>query len=403
MPLYYYRAINSQGQHRTGDWFGASKTHLYQHLQQQKLYLLKCQVVKKSSPYSFFPRKTRLDDLIELCLQLHQMNQVKIPLSEAILLFAGSCQRRHFKSVLLTVYYSLQQGLLLSQACCLYPSIFDMIFIESITLAEKTGDFNHAFKNLETYLHEKKAYQQQLNKALRYPLILLIALLLLLILISGVLFPQLQSQLQHMEAQSTSLASKSLMYSLSILNNYGSYFLVGLISIVIIVLFSYFSSRKFQEFLGKMFFKIPYIGIFKKKLLFNQFTKTLSFLLSAKIDLLGSLEKAAGSVSSKALRKELYKIQHDVKDGLKLSQSLQKCHFVSPLMNRYVQLGEETGNLGPLIQKATDFETKQINNHLQTLLAWIEPSLIIIMGCLLMWIVMATIIPLYDSLSIFEG
>jgi protein transport protein HofC len=156
MPLYHYRAINSQGQYQTGDWFGSSKTHLYQHLQHQKLQLLKCQVIKKSGSYHFFPKKIQLDSLIELCLHLHQMDQVKIPLSEAILLFAESYQGRYFKSILLTIYDSLQQGLLLSQACRLYPAIFDMIFIESIALAEKTGEFGHAFKSLETYLLEKK-------------------------------------------------------------------------------------------------------------------------------------------------------------------------------------------------------------------------------------------------------
>jgi type IV pilus assembly protein PilC len=403
MPLYHYRAINYQGQHRTGDWFGPSKTHLYQYLQRQKLQLLTYQVIKKSGSYRFFLKKIQLDDLIELCLHLHQMDQVKIPLSEAILLFAESYQGQYFKSVLLTIYTSLQQGLLLSQACNLYPYIFDMIFIESIALAEKTGEFGQAFKSLEIYFLEKKTYQQQLKQAIRYPLILLVGLLLLLGLMGGVFLPQFQSQLQHMETQSSSLASKSLIYSISILNDYGIYLLNGLISSFLVGFLLYRFSKKFQEFVDQLFFKIPFVGAFKRKVLFNKFTKTLGLLLNARVDLLSSLEKAINGIHNEALQKELSKIQDDIRAGLKLSQSLQKYTFTSPVLHRYIQLGEETGNLGSLIQKATDFETKQINNYLQTLLAWTAPSLIILIGCLLIWIVMATIIPLYDNLSIFEG
>ena len=155
--------------------------------------------------------------------------------------------------------------------------------------------------------------------------------------------------------------------------------------------------------LDQFFFKIPLIGGFKKRILFNKFIKTLSLLLNAKIDLLKSLEKSKDCHPNQTLREDFFKIYKDVQMGLKLSQALQNYKFISPVALRYIQLGEETGNLGPLLQKATDLQTKQINQSVQTLLAWLEPSLIIVIGCLLIWIVMATILPIYDSLSIFEG
>jgi type II secretory pathway component PulF len=140
----------------------------------------------------------------------------------------------------------------------------------------------------------------------------------------GEFLPQFQSQLQHMETQSSSLASKSLVYSVSILNDYGIYLLSGLIGSLFVGFLLYRFLEKFQEFVDQIFFKIPFLGFFKRKVLFNKFTKTLGLLLNARIDLLSSLEKAINGVPNKALQKELHKIQNDVRTGLKLSQSLQK-------------------------------------------------------------------------------
>lgn len=402
MPLYHYRAINSQGKYHTGDWFGPSKDQLYQHLKDHKLQLLTYQLTKKKF-LSLFYEKVQKDDLIEFCLHLYQLDLVKIPLSESILLFSQTCRGKYFKSVLLTIHDSLQQGLLFSQACKLYPSIFDTIFIESIAIAEKTGEFGTAFKNIEIYLLEQNARQQQFKQAIRYPLILFGGLIVLLGLMGGILLPQFQEQLKEMGAQSSSFASRSLTYIFSFLTNYGLPFLISFSIFVCLIVLLYKTSKNAKTVLDQFFFKIPFIGVFRKRTLFNKFIKTLSILLNAKIDLLKSLEKSKDCHPNQTVRKDYFKIYQDVQKGLKLSQALQNYKFISPVALRYIQLGEETGNLGPLLQKVTDLQTKQINQSVQTLLAWLEPSLIVIMGCLLIWVVMATILPIYDSLSIFEG
>ena len=403
MPLYHYRALNLQGQYHYGDWFGSSKQHLYQHLKQQRLQLLSCQTIKKKGWGNFFLRHVDQDDLVEFCIHMQEMDKAKISLSESILLFAENYTHRCLKSVLVAIYHSLQQGLLLSQACQLYPWVFNSHFVDCLAIAEKTGEFSTAFAQLETYLIKRRNYHQQLKQAIRYPLILMGSLIVILGILGGIFLPQLQTHLEHLGSPSTSLASSSLIKGVNFFTDYGYYISLIFIGSLSIIYCLYKTSQKAQKYWDKIVLKIPVVGTFKKKLFINQFAQTLSLLLNADINLLNSLEKATTAIPNSFLKAKFSKVFKDVQTGTKLSEALKKRHLISPLFGRYIQLGEETGNLGPLIHQAAEADLKNIWRRLNNLLAWAQPILIMFIGGIFIWIVMATILPLYDNLSFLES
>ena len=403
MRLYRYRALNLQGQCQSGDWFGSSKQHLYHHLKQQHLQLLSCQTVRKNGLSSLFLKRVNQEDLIEFCIHMQEMDKAKISLSESILLFAENYTHRGLKSVLTAIYHSLQQGLFLSQACQLYPSVFNPHFVDCLSIAEKTGEFSAAFRQLETYLVKQRNYHQQLKQAIRYPLILMGGLILLLGILGGIFLPHLQTHLQHLGATSPSFAAVSLIKGVNFFKDYGYYIFLGVVGSLSVFYGLYYCSEKVRHWWEKVFLNIPLIGGFKKKLFINQFAQTLGLLLNADVNLLNSLEKATKSVSNSFLKAEFCKVFEDVQSGLKLSEALQTRNLTSPLFYRYIQLGEETGNLGPLIQQAAEADLKNIWRRLNGLLSWMQPVLIMIIGGVFIWIVMATIVPLYDSLSVLES
>ena len=402
MPLFHYRALNPKGQYQEGDWFGASKRHLYHLLKRQNLKLLACKTIKKEGWKAFLSGRISPDDLIEFCLHLAQMDAVKITLSEAILLFAQNHTKRAFKSILYTISDMLQQGFLLSQACRLYPTAFDPIVVESITLAEKTGKFGETFQQLESYLIHKKHQQQKLKQSLRYPLILLVVMLLLMGIMVGVFVPHLQTHLNDINPGIPSIALKTLISSVTFLEFYGSY----IMACVVLGIAGYYGLYQFFSFFRVfndwLVLKIPFIGNFKKSLLMNNFMHTLSLLLNAHIHLLPSLEKAIVTVPNHYIQRQLTRVYEDIQTGSQLSQALKSYDLVSPLLFRLIQLGEETGNLAVLVQQAAACDLEKTWKKIRSLLAWIEPILIIMMGCIMVWVVTATVIPLYSSLAEFE-
>ncbi|RZI46491.1 type II secretion system F family protein [Candidatus Finniella inopinata] len=403
MPLYHYRALNLLGQPCKGDWFGNSKQHLYQHLyqhlRQQNLHLLSCRIIKGTGLRNVYLKGIGPQDLIEFCIHCQEMDKAKISLSDSILLFAENYNHHGLKSVLVAIHHSLQQGLHLSQACQLFPWVFNAHFVDCLMIAEKTGNFSAAFGQLETYLVRQTTYHQQLKQALRYPLVLLGGLVLLLGVMGGVFLPHLQTHLQHGGGASV----VSLIATIDFFKDYGAYIIFGFVTAFVAFCLAHNFSGTFRLKWGNIFLRFPMLGTFKRNLFINQFAQTLGLLINADINLLESLQKSANSVSNDFLKAKFFKVFTDVESGLKLSASLQNRRLASSLIYRYVQLGEETGNLGPLIQQAAEADLKNIWRRLNALLAWIQPVLIMFIGGVLIWIVMATIVPLYDNLSSLEG
>lgn len=407
MPLYHYRALNLQGQPQRGDWFAHSKQDLYHHLKGQHLQLLSCRLVKKTGLYSFFLKRISQEALIEFCIHMQEMDKAKISLSESLVLFAENYPHKGLKSVLTAVCHTVQQGLLLSQACQLYPWVFNHHFVDCLAIAEKSGNFSFAFGHLETYLVKQKNDRHQLKQALRYPLILMAGLIALLSILGGVFLPHLQTHFYHLSQHSNntppSLAAVTLINTVNFLKDYGyDSLLYGVSGLSVVYCLCTFSKRG-RDWWEKFFLKIPLMGTLKKKLFINQFFQTLGLLLNADVTLLNSLEKATASIPNRFLRAEFCKIYKDVQTGSNLSQALHIRGLIPPLFCRYIQLGEQTGALGPLIQQAAEADLKNIWRRLNNLLAWLHPVLIVTIGGIFIWIVMATIVPLYDSLSFLES
>lgn len=404
MPLYYYSALNAEGRTHKSYWFGDSKVFLYKHLKDQNLHLISCRVIKKSGRKTIlFKKNVNLDSLYDFCLHLEEMLRIKITLNEAISLYVKGCRNRVFREALLLINNSLQQGLLFSQACELYPNIFDNIFLESIKISERTGDFNHGFKMLQNYFFKKKEYSQKMKEAIRYPFILLSSLLLLVILMGGIFLPQLTVHLQDFDNFSPSLATTSLIDSVDFFKKYGIHILLWLAILGGGVYYLCKFSKTFDFLFQKLFFKLPVIGSLRKIILVNRFFQSLGLLLHSNIELLIGLKKSINSVENIFLKKQLNLVLNDLQKGQKLSQTLENRNICSPFVLRYIELGEETGNLGFLIQQAVDLDLRQIWQRLQSVLSYAEPILLILMGSILVWVVLAAIVPVYDALSFFEG
>lgn len=402
MPLFHYHALTKHGHSQTGDWFGASAKDLYQHLSQHQLRLLSSRIINTNSNLSFFSKKISLDTLIDFCIHMDQLHKVKMPLPESMLALATTTPSRAFKAILYKLHESVIQGSLLSDACSKHPRVFDSIFIQCLSIAEKTGNLSQAFHDLETHLKWKQTHQQQLKSSLRYPMMLFALLIGLIGFMAVFVTPHLQDFLQILNVNDTPLALKSLVSLCHYLQNYGSISFLFLTGIIFMGIVSCRISLKFRELWQKLYLLIPGLGLLKKRLIITDFIHSLSLLLGQKLELISSIEKSAETIPLLPIRKKLIAIPASIKKGYLLSHACLDTKMFKPLVIRLIQLGEESGNLSILLKETAEFEKRNTLRQLQALLAWTEPFLLIIMGIIMMWIVAATVVPLYDNLAVFD-
>lgn len=402
MILFRYRALNNEGEYETGDWFGTSQKALYSHLQKQNLKLISSKAIQKKSwnPFPIFRIST--GELIDFCIHMEQLDKVKMPLTESIILLASNIHNRPFKAILYDINQSITEGLLLSEACLLHPKIFDSIFVQCISVAEQTGTLGQAFNYLQKHLSWKKEQHTKLKQTLRYPLILSSILMLLMTFMVIFVIPHLEDYLDVLGIKEKPLALKTLITLASMVKNHGIVIFVTLSSLMLGCIIFCKISASFLKMIERFSFSIPGLGRIKKELLIGNFLQTLSILLNQKIDLLLSLEKAVDTIPNQFLKERFSSLSHLIRQGHPLSDALKETKILSPFVIRLTQLGEESGSLGYLLDQTAKIQLRNTLKQLHALLAWTEPVLIIIIGIVMMWIVAATVVPLYDNLALFD-
>ncbi len=402
MPLFHYHALTKQGQSQKGDWFGNSEKDLYQYLNRQQLQLISSRIIKPSSKLLLFSKGVSFDTLIDFCIHMDQLHKIKMPLLESILALAANTPSKAFKAILYKLHHTIIQGSLLSDACSEHPKVFDPIFIQCLSMAEKTGHLSQAFQDIEANLKWKQSQQLQLKASLRYPLILLALLMALIGFMIVFVTPHLQDFLQLLNVNEIPFALKSLLTLCHYLQHYGYLSLILIAGIIFISTVLCKASIKIRELWQKIYLSLPVFGLLSKRLIITDFIHSLSLLLGQKLELISSIERSAETISLIPIQKKLISIPQAIKNGSLLSYACNDTKLFKPLVIRLIQLGEESGNLPNLLKDTAEFEKRNTFRHLQTLLAWTEPFLLIIMGIIMMWIVAATVVPLYDNLAIFD-
>lgn len=400
MPLYLYKAINKEGKRCSGNHFSISKKTLYLELQKDGLRLIS---VKQS--FSYFPsfRKTiPLEDLLDFCVHMEQLDRSGLPIIDAILSLSENTQNARLKSVLFSISHDLHQGLLLSQSMAHHPQIFNSLFIHLIELSEKTGDFSSAFSRVQDYLRWQRDFQNQFSKATRYPTILLGTILVMLGLLANFIMPDLEQYIvSFSNGQQLPFATRALLKTIHLGSYFLQIFLFTLGSCFCFVLIAK-TNRKANLLKSYLSLKIPWIGRLRQQLITSEFLYCFALMSSSGIDLLSSLSKSTDSIPNAWLKLELSKIAKFISSGHKISEAFSKLNEFSPFIIRLIGLGEKTGTLPQLLLQTVDFQLKNNIRKLQSVLTWIEPTLILIAGAIIIWIVTAVMVPLYDNLAVYD-
>ncbi len=400
MPLYLYKAINQDGKRCSGSHFSASNKTLYRELQKDGLRL-----ISSKQSFSFLPffRKTiPLEDLLDFCVHMEQLDRSRLPIIDAILSLSENVENARLKSVLFSISHDLHQGLLLSQSMAHRPQVFNSLFVHLIELGEKTGDFSSAFSRIQDYLRWQRDFQTQLSKATRYPAILFGTILVMLGLLANFIMPDLEQYLISVSnGQQLPLATRALLNTIHLSSCFLQMLLFIMGSYICFVIIAK-TNTKANLFKSYLSLRIPWIGRLRQQLMISEFLYCFALMSDEGIDLLSSLSKSAESISNIWLKLELSKTIKLISSGHKISEAFSSLNQFSPFIIRLISLGEETGTLPQLLLQTADFQLKNNIRKLQSVLTWIEPTLILVIGSIIIWIVTAVMVPLYDNLAVYD-
>lgn len=360
--------------------------------------LVSCQPVnaRSGSGFALFRPKVKVRDLIQFFMHLEQMQAAGVPMLDSLADVRDSAENQTLKDMMTDVFRAVSDGAALSEALANYPKVFSNLYISLIKAGEETGDLQLSYSQLIKYLKWVDEMQSKIKKATRYPTILLVVVILTIVVMMGMVVPQIVGFIKNL-GQDLPFYTTSLMATSEFFQEY--WWAVLSAPIVLFVVYKVLrrNSEGFAYQMDVLFLKMPIAGPLIRKISIARYAQTFGALFSSGIDVLGCLRAAQNTVTNLALLEALETVQAQVQTGSPLSSAFGASGEFPTLVTRMIKIGEESGNLTPVLQQVSEFYTRDVDEAVQGLITMIEPMLTALLGLMILWIAVAVFGPIYSS------
>ena len=266
-----------------------------------------------------------------------------------------------------------------------------------VASGEETGDLTAVYTQLIKYLKWVDSMQAKVRKATRYPLFVTVFVIITIVVMMGVVVPQIVGFIQ------TEMNTKLPFYTKALIDtsDFVRAYWIQLLStpVVLFVLYKVLRrvSDEFAYKADRAFLQMPVVGDLIRKINIARFSQTFGALYASGISVLKGLEAARMTVNNLALVEALESVQDQVQTGSSLSEAFKTSGEFPTLVTRMLKVGEESGNLRPTLDEVSEFYTSDVDESVQGLISMIEPGLTLILGSIILWIAAGVFGPIYES------
>ena len=297
-------------------------------------------------------------------------------------------------NILQQVRYDVSTGESLSDAFAKYPRIFSKLYISSLQAGEKSGNIPDALVKHVAYLKQMMALKRKLISASVYPLILVTASIAVLFLLLIYVVPAFTKTYFETGTQLPAITMVLITFS----NTVKDYFVV-LAIVVVIGLVGWnrlLRNETWRTLRDQWLLKLPYIGSLYVSYATALVLRTVAMVLAAGAPLIESVRIAAGTLNNLFLRDNLLHVVRRITEGYGFSEALEETESFPHLAIRMIAAGESGGELEQVLVDAADFYDDEVDAKLAIISSSIEPALMIIMGLLIGFIVLAMYMPIFQ-------
>ena len=398
MGAFEYIALDAQGRERKGLLEGDTPRQVRQQLREQGLTPLEVMEAaeRESGAQRGFglQRGISATDLALVTRQLATLVRSALPVEEALLAASQQCEKPRLKSMLLAVRARVMEGHTLASGLAQFPHVFPEIFRATVAAGEHSGHLDGVLERLADYAESRQQLRQKLMLASIYPVILTV---MAVAIVTGLLMyvvPQVVQVFEHTGQKLPFLTRALIALSGFLVANW----LLLLVSIVAIVVVTVTALRKphIRRRWHLTLLGLPLVGRINRSVNTARFTRTLSILGGSGVPVLEAMRISGEVVSNIPMREAVDEAARRVREGASISQSLGRSGHFPPLVVHLIASGESSGQLPDMLQRAAANLERELETLISTMLGILEPLLILVMGAIVLMIVLAILLPIFD-------
>lgn len=401
MPAYAFEALTADGQLRRGTVEADSAKAARTQLRGQALVPLKVEPVASgaqgegSGSTGLFRRRVfNANALSVWTRQLASLVASGLPLERALASLSTEAEREAERNLVADLRAEVNSGSTFAKALARHPGEFSGIFVAVVGAGEQSGSLGAVLEHLANDLEDQQALNAKLLGAALYPAIVSLVALCIVIFLVTYVVPQVASVFAGSKRALPLLTVLMLGVS-SLVRSYGWLLLLAVVAGSVALRLALRAPALRYQF-DAAWLGIPVVGKLSRSFNTARFASTLAMLAGAGVPILKALQAAADTLSNQAMRQDAQDALVAVREGAPLAAALAQKKRFPPLLSMFARLGEQTGQLPLMLQRAATQLSTEVQRRAMGLATLLEPLLIVAMGLVVMLIVLAVLLPIIE-------
>lgn len=400
MPEFYYTARDQQGVATKGQRSALSAEDLAGQLIAEGLLPLDISVasVKVSGApvkkRSWFAEKVSNEELHMLCRQMYSLLHAGIPIAIAVTRLAETVRNKTLSEALLQIVVSLNKGNSLHVALGQFPGIFSDFFINLIIVGENTGNLDNIFLHLSDYLEMEIDITKKIKAALRYPIMVISAIVVALLVINVFVLPAFERLFSSLHGV-LPLPTRILFAVSNFIIHYW-YVMLGAVMALGFSLRTLLRTPSGAVAWGKFQLKIPVIGWLIHRILLARFAHLMALVLRAGITAVDGIQMVGSSTGNVYMAQKIKSVTDWVSRGNTISSAIDKTALFPPLVTQMIVIGEESGAIDDLLNEVGEYYQREIDYDIVRLSDAIEPILLVVIGGMVLVLALGIFLPMWN-------
>jgi type IV pilus assembly protein PilC len=326
------------------------------------------------------------------------MTRSGVLLTEGLTDLRDSVDHPRLREIISGMTESIEGGQTLSQAMSQYPSVFDPVFRALIRAGEDTGRLPEVLANLGEKLRWEDELAAQTKKVVIYPAFLGVMVIGVVFFLMVYLVPQMIVFIRNM--------GQDLPFHTLALMRVSRFFIDWWWAILLLPLLSFLLTRQLlrtnpvarRQFDG-LLLRIPTIGPILRKIILSRFAAVFAMMYASGVTVIDSIRSAEETAGNRWIEEGLRLAGQQIAEGKTVTQAFQDVGVFPPLVVRMLRVGENTGRLDVALSNVSYFYTREVREGIARLQVLIEPTLTIVLGAVMGWVMLSVLGPVYDTIS----
>lgn len=392
-----YKARKHDGQKLTGTIEAENSEQVVKQLKNRGYYITSLEKKKKNldlSQYFKFNKRVKISDLAVFSQQFAVMINAGVSLVESLEIMQKQIDHPRLAEVVKSVQEDVETGSSLAEALGNYPDVFPRLYRQLIRAGETGGVLDEVLNRLAEHYERQDELINKVKSALYYPLVVLLVAMAVVIFLVVNVVPTFVSMFSGLGAQ-LPLPTRMLLGTSTFIQNYW-WLILSFILLLAYALYRFYKTSRGKYKMDSLLLKIPVIGNMFKKIYLARFSSTLAILLDSGVDLLSSLAIVEDVVGNSVYANNIVNSRIRVREGENLSETLEDKKTFPEMMVQMINVGEESGSLGEMLNKISEFYDREVRSAVDGTVSLIEPVLIVFLAVVIGFVAISIVTPMFD-------